>query len=73
MEEIDDIQISDKSVEVKIKLYNIKANNIFKHICVMLEEDYKYVFSEACSQNLKNYFYLQEKKNKLLLDYYNKK
>lgn len=45
----------------KTKSYQQKAHNIFVHIMLMINKNKKYIFTEACSANLKLYFYYIEK------------
>lgn len=50
----------------KIYLLEYKANKIFNHIIKRIESNNKYIFSEACTYNLKLYFKYIEEKNKII-------
>ncbi len=49
----------------QLNLLYYRANKLFDHIIRMINDNDKYVFSEACECNLKIYFQLLDKINLL--------
>lgn len=48
-------------LEMKMRLYKIERDRLIEHVTGMLRDNYKYVFSEACTENVRLYFSLQSK------------